>query len=107
MSKEKEIQEIERIKSSLEYHFQKYKDYKYDSQKASRKNDRSRASDNMVTHAKYIESELENPLIFREIRDGNPFQFENFWRYVDSDLPDYLRKIESLLEKLKSEKGEE
>ena len=107
MSKEKEIQEIERIKSSLEYHFQKYKDYKYDSQKASRKNDRSRASDNMITHAKYIESELGNPLIFHEIHDGNPFQFENFWRYVDSDLPDYLRKIESLLEKLKSEKGEE
>lgn len=107
MSKEKEIHEIERIKSSLEYHFQKYKDYKYDSQKASRKNDRSRASDNMFTHAKYIESELQNPLIFSEIHDGNPFQFEDFWKYVNSDLPDYLRKIESLLEKLKSDKEEE
>lgn len=107
MSKEKEIQEIERIKSSLEYHFQKYKDYKYDSQNASRKNDRSRASDSMFTHARYIESELQNPLIFREIHDGNQFQFENFSRNVNSDLPDYLRIIESLLEKLKSENEEE
>ena len=63
MSKEEEIHEIERIKSSLEYHFQKYKDYKYDSENASRKIVRSRASDNMFTHVKYIESELFNPLV--------------------------------------------
>lgn len=107
MSKEKEIKEIERIKSSLEYHLQKYIDYKYDSKKASRKNERSKASDNMITHAKYIEMELSNPLISSIIYDGSQFQFEDFWRYVDSDLPEYLRKIESLLAKLKSEKEEE
>lgn len=107
MSKEKEIHEIERILSSLEYHFQQYKNYKYDSQNASRKNERSRATDNMLTQARYIESELHNPHVFSEIYDGNQFQFEDFWRYVNSDLPDYLRKIESLLEKLKSEKEEE
>ena len=107
MSKEREIHEIERIKSSLEYHFQKYRDYKYDSQYASRKSDRSRASNDMFTHAQYIERELGNPLVFSEIQNGNPFQFEDFWKYVNSDLPGYLKKIESLLERLKSEKKEE
>ena len=107
MSKEKEIQEIERIKSSLEYHSQKYNDYKYESKNASRQKDRSRASDNMFTHAEYIKSELLNPLVFSEIHDGNQFQFEDFWKYVNSDLPGYLSKIVSLLEKLKSEKEEE
>lgn len=107
MSKEKEIHEIERIMSSLEYHFQKYKDYKYDSEYAPRKNDRSRASDNMIAHSDYIERLLHNPLVFDAIIDGGPFQFEDFWKYVKSDLPDYLKKIASLLEKLKSEKEEE
>lgn len=107
MSKEKEIQEVERIKSSLEYHFQKYQDYKYDSKNASRKKDRDHAHDNMVTHAEYIKNELQKPLVFSEINDGNPFQFEYFWRYINSDMPDYLRKIETFLEKLKSEKNEE
>ena len=107
MSKEKEIQEVERIKSSLEYHFQKYQDYKYDSKNASRKKDRDHAHDHMVTHAEYIKNELQKPLVFSEINDGNPFQFEYFWRYINSDMPDYLRKIETFLEKLKSEKNEE
>jgi hypothetical protein len=91
----------------LEHHLQKYNDYKYDSRKASRKKDRSRASDNMITYANFIERELSNPLISSIIYDGSQFQFEDFWRYVDSDLPGYLEKIESLLEKLKSEKEEE
>jgi len=107
MSKQKEINEIERIKSSLEYHFEKYNEYKYLSQKASRKNDRSKATDNMFTHTEFIERELHNPLVFDVISDGNPFQFEDFWKYVNSDMPKYLRKIELLLEKLKSEKEEE
>lgn len=106
MSKEKEINEIKRIKSSLEYHYEKYNDYKYDSQNASKQNERSRASDSMITHANYIERELQHPLIFNEINDGNPFQFEHFWKYVKSDMPDYLEKIESLLKKLKSDKEE-
>ena len=100
MSKEKEIQEVERIKSSLEYHFQKYQDYKYDSKNASRKKDRDHAHDNMVTHAEYIKNELQKPLVFSEINDGNPFQFEYFWRYINSDMPDYLRKIDFSATKL-------
>ena len=91
----------------MEYHFQKYQDYKYDSKNASRKKDGDHAHDNMVTHAEYIKNELQKPLVFSEINDGNPFQFEYFWRYINSDMPDYLRKIETFLEKLKSEKNEE
>lgn len=107
MSKEKEIQEIERIKSSLEFHFEKYKVNKHNLKHASRKKDRDRASDDMITNTKYIERELSNPLVADEIYDGNQYQFEDFFKYVDSDLPDYLRKIESKLERLKSENKEE
>ncbi|MCZ4696438.1 hypothetical protein DWB61_17395 [Ancylomarina euxinus] len=106
MSKEKEILEIERIKESLEYHFDKYKEYKSDAKNASRKKDRDRASDNMVTHAKFIENELYNPLVNSTISNGGQFQFESFWRYVESDLPDYLSKIEALLDQQKSEEEE-
>jgi hypothetical protein len=106
MSKEKEIYEIERIKSVLEYHFQKYKDCKYDSKNASKKKDRDRATDNMITHANYLEQQLYNPLILSAIIDGNQFQFEDFWKYVESDMPDYLMKIDSLVEKLKSTKND-
>ena len=107
MSKEKEILEIEKIKSKLEYHFEKYKDYKYDSKTASRKKDREKASDNMITHASYLEEILCDPLISSAIIDENQFQFEDFWKYVESDMPDYLTKIDSLLGSLKSNKNDE
>ena len=107
MSKEKEISEIERIKNSIEHHFSQYQDYKYKSKNASKKDDRNRASDYMYTHANFIERELHSSLVFSEISDQNQFQFENFSRYVESDVPDYLKKIESLLERLKSEKDKE
>lgn len=105
MATEKEIQQIERIKTSLEYHLKRYSEYKYQSKNASRKKDREKAMDNMITHTKYIELELQNSLVFETISDGNQFQFEDFWRYVESDLPEYLVKITALLEKLKSEKN--
>jgi len=100
MSKEKEILKIERIKSQLEYHFEQYKEFKNNLQRASRKKDKDKAFENMCIHAKYIEDLLGDPLIYSVIDNGQQFQFEDFWRYVDSDLPDYLKKIESLLEKL-------
>ncbi len=103
MNNEQEIHEIEKIISSLEYHFQKYIDYKYDSKSAKRKKDRDRAFDNMITHVEYIKNELSNPLVFNIINNGSQFQFEDFWKYVQSDMPDYLNKITSSLEKLKSE----
>lgn len=107
MSKEKEIQEIEKIKSKLEYHLKKYIEYKYDSKNASRQKDRKRASNNMFNHAEYIERELFNPLVASEISNGSQFQFEDFWKYVESDLPDYIEKIDFLLERLKTEKEKE
>jgi len=106
MSKEKEILEIERIKSVLEHHFERYMSYKYDSKTASRKKDRERASDQMITLADYLQKTLYNPLISSAIIDENQFQFEDFWKYVESDMPSYLIKIDSLLENLKSNKND-
>lgn len=103
MSKIMDIQEIIRIKALLEDYFKQYRDCKYRSEHMPKKRDRSLATDEMLTYASKIEKELRNPLIFSEISDGNSFQFENFWRYVNSDLPIYLEKIERLLERLKSE----
>ncbi len=59
--------------------------------------------DNMITHTRFIEQELSNPLVSGVIHDGSQFQFEDFWKYVESDLPNYLKKIKALLNKLKSE----
>lgn len=106
MSKDKEIHEIERIKSSLESHFAKYRNYKYDSTSASKKDERNRASKNMCIEAELIKKELVNSVILREIYNGNPYQFEDFEQFVDSDLPEYLIKIDLLLGKLKSDKEE-
>ena len=103
MSKEEKIREIERIKLSLEHHFQKYRDDKHDSEHKSRKKDRDKASNSMMLHANNIKRELNKPLVVNIISDGGQFQFESFWQWVESDLPDFLRKIESFLEKLKSE----
>ncbi len=107
MSKDKEIREIERIKSSLEYHFGRYRYYKNELKSASKKDDRNRASENMCVEATLIKKELLNPLVFSEIYNGNPDPFEDFWKFVDSDLPEYLIQIDSLLGKLKSDKEEE
>lgn len=107
MSKEKEILEIEKIKSKLEHHFERYKEYKYEFKFASRKKDRDRASDSMITHANYLQETLYNPLISSAIIDENPYQFEDFWNHVESDMPGYLTKINSFLESLRSNKNDE
>jgi hypothetical protein len=107
MNKQEVIQEIERIKISLDHHFQKYIDCKYDSNNASRKNIRDKASKDMITYASFIQTQLCHPLIFHIISSGNSFQFEDFWRYVQSDMPDYLDKINTEIEKLKSEAQED
>ena len=107
ISKEEKIREIERIKLLLEHHFQKYRDDKHDSEHKSRKKDRDKASKSMILHADYIKQKLHNSIIFNIINDGAQFQFESFGQWVESDLPDYMKKIESFLEKLKSEKDDE
>jgi len=107
MNKENKIRQIERTKSFIEDHFQQYKNYERDSRCATRKKDRERASENMSVHIKYIEDSLGNPLIYSIIDSGQQFQFELFERYVDTDVPKYLKQIEIFLEELKSEMQEE
>jgi hypothetical protein len=89
----RKIQEIEKIKSLLEYHYQKYWNNKYDLQCASRKNDKKKASDKMLTHVKSIEQLLRNSHIINIIDNGGQFQFEGFRNFIESDFPDYLKSI--------------
>lgn len=103
MNKEQQIKETERIVTSLRYHLQKYREYKIKSQTSSRQKDKSNANNNMITHADAIEHELSNSLVYGVISTGGQFQFEDFWRYVESDVPNYISIIETHLETLKSE----
>lgn len=104
MNTENKTLKIERIKRTLENHLSIYKEHKHNWKFASKKADRDKASKEMISYANRIERELKNPLIYSIIDNGHPFQFEDFWRYVEVDLPEYLEKIESLLEKLKPTK---
>ena len=97
------IEEIRRLKeiiSRLEYHFDKYLEYKFQSANASRKPDKDRAHKSMISSAGYIESLLLEWPCYAIIKNGNQFQFENFWRYVESDMPDYLSVLKTHVEKL-------
>ena len=107
MNKNNEIQEIESIKSSLEYHFKMYNEYKSRSIQASRQKDRINATDDMFTHARCIELGLNKPIIFDIVKNGDPAQFGDFIKYVNSDFPKYLAKIESFLVSLRSEENVE
>lgn len=60
----------------------------------------------MISTAQYVEKLLLNPVTFDIIADGNPFQFEDFWKYVESDLPDYLQTLKAHLETLELKEKE-
>lgn len=91
---------IEGALSNLKYHFDQYKENKYNSKAFSRKPDRERAHKNMITSSTYLENLLTRQPLVSIIRDGNQFQFEDFWRYVESDVPDYILKIEDHIKNL-------
>lgn len=77
----------------IEYHLAKYTEYKYISQYGKKASERKRAVDNMIISANYIESELCKSHIYPILNNQNPYAFENFWKYVESDVPGYLKKI--------------
>lgn len=103
MRNEKEINEFESIVSFLKSSLQKYINYKIDSNNKSCISHKNQAYNDMTYIANNIERKLKNPLVFNVISNGHQFQFEQFERYVDIDLPGYIDKIESKLEQLKSE----
>ena len=96
------IEEIKDQLNRLDSLYNLYLESKNKSKNARLKKDRERATDSMFSYASMIESILVNPPILNIIVDGNPYQFEDFWKYVDSDLPDYIKKIKARLDELDS-----
>lgn len=98
------INVLERIIYSLEYHLREYSKLKLESKHNPRQKERTRALDNMYTHAMAIENCLTDSLVYPIIQDGSPsyIQFEDFKKYVESDVPEYIEKIKSYLEDIKN-----
>lgn len=86
-------QEIIESIGIIEYHLAKYTEHKYNSKYGKKAAEKSRAVDNMIISANYIESELRKSHIYPILNIQNPYTFEDFWKYVESDVPDYLKKI--------------
>ena len=101
--KQRNISQLERVVSSLEYHLEKYKESKCKSKNGRLQKDRKQALDDMFTHAKYMKAELEQ--VYPIISDGSPsyFQFEDFGKYAESDVPDYIETLKNYIEKLKQD----
>lgn len=77
-----------------------YDEHKYNSKHARRKKDRARATESMFTYADMIQSTLITPPIAEIILDGGQYQFEDFWKFVDIDMPKYIEKIENRIAEL-------
>jgi hypothetical protein len=103
--KQKMIKELERIVVSLQHHLEKYNEYRVKSVNGRLKKDRIRASDDMHTHAGYIQQELTSHYAYPIISNGpyTNIQFEDFSKYAGKDTPAYITKIKEHLEKLKNE----
>lgn len=93
-----EIRKLKELIPRLEYHFENYKEYKHQAKYASRKIDRDRSHKSMISSAGYIENLLLEWPCYGIIKNGNQFQFEDFWKYVESDMPDYLSALKTHLE---------
>lgn len=102
-----EIQYLRDKIYKIEKHFEEYKEHKTQSKIASKKADRNKATNSMMNSADEIEKLLREYPACEIIKDGNPFQFEDFWKYVASDMPDYLKALKAHLDKLKIEDNEE
>lgn len=97
------ISELERVIASLYHHLERYNQAKSLSENAKRSADRSRAIDSMLTRAESLKLELSNRKIYELISNGTPYYllFEDFWKYADSDVPDYIKRLEDELERRK------
>lgn len=99
-----ELEALERALPILEGQYRLYQEAKDKSHYARLKRDREHASSDMMIHADFLEKELtNNRYVLATIYDGNQFQFEDFYRYVDSDMPEFLQKIKDRIEVLKGE----
>lgn len=101
------VDQIKYQLSRLESLYNLYGEYKEKSKTARLKKDRERATSSMFSYAEMIERTLVNPPIAEIIVDGGQYQFEDFYKYVDSDLPDYIKKIKERIAELENPTLEE
>ena len=94
------VDQIKYQLSRLESLYNLYSEYKEKSKYARLKKDRERATSSMFSYAEMIEQTLVNPPIAEIIVEGGQYQFEDFYKYVDSDLPDYIKKIKERIAEL-------
>ena len=83
-------------------HYQIWNNQKSKS-KRGRSKDREYALSEMMAHAKFLQNCLSTPTIFPLIANGSPFQLESFWKFADSDMPEYLEKIKRRIEELEKQ----
>lgn len=102
------ISELERVIHSLQYHLKEYNEYKSDWKSASTSKKRSDGLELMSTHADFMRRELTMPNILDIIKEdfSAPFPFEDFWKYANSDVPEYIVKLNQELERRKKEEQE-
>lgn len=94
-------EEIEDVIKQLNKRLDVYVGYKYDSRNASRKEDRKRALSNQLTEGEIILSYLKSHKnVFDLIIDKNPFQFEDFYKKADSDIPRIIDKLKRYVDEL-------
>lgn len=100
MEQSEELKALKDNLEILEFHYAMYNEYKYKSKFGRLKKDRENALSEMAAHAKFLQNCLSAPTIFPLIKNGSPFQFEDFWKYADSDMPEYLEKIKTRIAQL-------
>lgn len=94
---ENKLREIKFHRERLDSLYSSYREAKCEYRNGRTKKVREHGLDNMFSYSKMIQDTLCNPPISEIVLDGNPYQFEDFWKYVESDMPGYLRKIDEVI----------
>lgn len=101
MIKLSELKSLKTALLELEGHYNMYLEERDKSYNSRLKKDRKSAEQNMYAHAKYLVMTLtKNPYVLAVVYNGNQFQFEDFIKFVDSDMPGYIQKVKERIEKL-------
>lgn len=90
-----ELEVLENSLVVLEGQYKLYGEAKDKWRHARRKRERDAGLSSMCAHAKAMELVLQNPYIFSLIKNEGPFPFESFWKYADSNMPEYIEMIKA------------
>lgn len=108
MIESSELETLKRTLPILEGHYKMYIEERDKSNYSRLKKDREHANHNMFSHAEYLKRALTaNHYVLATIYDGNQYQFEDFIKYVDSDMPGYIQKVKERIEKLEGKMHKE